>query len=515
MPTESETAYPRFKSVVTDRELREVYTPTPDECELARQHTTGSVAQVAFLILLKTFQRLGYAVSLTAVPVRVVDHIANQGGLTVTTADLIGYDASGTRRRHLRIIRTHLGISAYGPEAQAAMEQAMAEAALSKDDLIDLINIALEEMVRQHWELPAFSAFSRAAMKIRSRVNNGFHAHIGTQLSDEHLHQIDHLFATDPHTHESPWNRLREDPGKPNLNHLKELLDHITWLASFQIATQALVTIPDVKIKRFAAEAQTLDAARMQNMRSRKRYTLALCLLATQYAQALDDLAEMVIKRLLKLHQQGKEAFEAYRNSQQKRIDELIEVLHDVTVAYRGEGTDQERMVAIDTVFDGKSAEVLQDCETHLAFVTNTYYPFLRKFYGSHRALLFKFLDTVTLRSSHQDTDLEATIAFLQANEARTGDWLPICAVEKRRGEEPRHLPLVDLSWMSDVWWRIVSGQTKRTPSPLRVDCKIRGKDQQNSGLKRGINQVSSTGVKELWRQRGCSDTWNDQPFTF
>ena len=74
MPTESETAYPRFKSTVTDRELREVYTPSPDEYELARQHTTGTIAQVAFLILLKTFQRLGYAVSLTAVPVWVVDH---------------------------------------------------------------------------------------------------------------------------------------------------------------------------------------------------------------------------------------------------------------------------------------------------------------------------------------------------------------------------------------------------------------------------------------------------------
>jgi hypothetical protein len=145
-------------------------------------------------------------------------------------------------------------------------------------------------------------------------------------------------------------------------------------------------------------------------------------------------------------------------------------VLRDVTVAYRGEGTDQERMVAMDTVFDGKSAEVLEDCETHLAFVTNTYYPFLRKFYGSHRALLFKFLNTVRLRSSHQDTALEAPITFLQASEARTGDWLPICAVEKRRGEEPRHLPLVDLSWMSDVWWRIVSGQSKRTPLPVRVD---------------------------------------------
>ena len=470
MPAESETAYPRFRSTVTDRELREVYTPTPDERNLARQHTTGTVAQVAFLTLLKTFQRLGYAVSLTAVPVRVVDHIANQVGLTVTTSDLIGYDASGTRRRHLRFIRTHLGIGAYGPEAQAVMEEAMAEAALGKDDLTDLINIALEEMVRQHWELPAFSAFSRAATKVRSRVNNEFHAHIGMRLSDEHLHRIDLLFTTDPQTHESSWNRLREDPGKPNLKHVRELLDHINWLASLQIATQALAKIPDVKIKRFAAEAQTLDSARMQNMRSRKRYTLALCLLTTQYAQALDDLTEMVIRRLMRLHQQGKEAFEAYRNAQQKRIDELIVVLRDVTVAYRGEGTDQERMGVIDTAFDGKSAEVLQDCETHLAFVTNTYYPFLRKFYGTYRALLFKFLGTVTLRSSHQNTALEASIAFLKANETRTGDWLPICTVEKKRGEEPHHIPLVDLSWMSDVWWRIVSGKTKRTPLPERVD---------------------------------------------
>jgi hypothetical protein len=87
MPTESETAYPRFKSTVTDRELREVYTPTPDEYELARQYTTGTIAQVALLILLKTFQRLGYAVSLTAVPVGVITFFrtlfpAKLGGLT-------------------------------------------------------------------------------------------------------------------------------------------------------------------------------------------------------------------------------------------------------------------------------------------------------------------------------------------------------------------------------------------------------------------------------------------------
>lgn len=44
--------------------------------------------------------------------------------------------------------------------------------------------------------------------------------------------------------------------------------------------------------------------------------------------------------------------------------------------------------------------------------------------------------------------------------------------------------------------------------------CKIRVGNKQGYGLKSGINEVSSTVSKELWRQRGCSDTWNDQPFT-
>jgi len=45
--------------------------------------------------------------------------------------------------------------------------------------------------------------------------------------------------------------------------------------------------------------------------------------------------------------------------------------------------------------------------------------------------------------------------------------------------------------------------------------CKIRIRSKQGGGLKSGINEVSSTVSKQLWRQRGCSDIWNDQPFTF
>ena len=39
MPTLQDTIYPRLKSVVTPQDLERVYTPTPEECELAAEVT--------------------------------------------------------------------------------------------------------------------------------------------------------------------------------------------------------------------------------------------------------------------------------------------------------------------------------------------------------------------------------------------------------------------------------------------------------------------------------------------
>jgi hypothetical protein len=209
------------------------------------------------------------------------------------------------------------------------------------------------------------------------------------------------------------------------------------------------VGIPEVKIQRFATEALALDANRMKDMQVRKRHTLALSLVRVQRAQALDDVAEMFTKRLLKVQQQGREAFETYQLTMQERITRLIIALRDVTEAYREEGTLAQRMEAIDIAYGGKSAEILNDCETHLALITNTYFPFLRTFVSKHRASLFRFLNTVELRSPHQNTALEETIQFLKANEQRTGEYLPICRSERRRGQPKEMVPLVDLSWMA------------------------------------------------------------------
>jgi Domain of unknown function (DUF4158) len=386
------TAYPRLKRTLTPKELDQIYTPTPAELFLAHRSAKASVATLGFLIHLKVLQRLGYPVATSEIPASIIDYIAACTQIPFSSRDLAGYDDSGTRRRHLPLIREALDLKPYGPPARKAFLRSMVEAARTKDDLADLINIALEELVRCRFELPTFGTLDRAAHHARAVVAHGIYRQVKRRLSPETRAALDALFVVEPSTFWSDWQDLKRDPASPTLTHMKLLIAHLVSISQRRnpLPPDLFMGVPHGKIKQFAAEAKTLDAARMPEMLPRKRYTLAAALLRIQSAQALDDLAEMLIKRMLAIHQKGKEALQQYHLQHQTRTDALVTTLRDLVVAYRKEGTTEERFAAIEDVLGEECEEVLKQCEEHLAYAGNTYQQFLWSFYKSHRATLFR-----------------------------------------------------------------------------------------------------------------------------
>jgi Domain of unknown function (DUF4158) len=135
VPTVAETAYPRLKNQVKEKELTEIYTPTPEELNLASLHTRKGATKLEFLVLLKTFQRLGYFVAPTTVSSAIVKHIANCSALACPPDVFKSYDTSGTRWRHIIIIRNYLAINPYQAQARKLIVKSMVEVSESVEEL--------------------------------------------------------------------------------------------------------------------------------------------------------------------------------------------------------------------------------------------------------------------------------------------------------------------------------------------------------------------------------------------
>jgi TnpA family transposase len=451
MPTVHETVYPRLNNNVGGRELIGLYTPTEAELELAARASKGEAARLAFLVLLKTFQRLGYFIALRDVPRGIVEHIGHDRGMLIVPETATDYDESGTRRRHVRIIRQYLRVKSFDEVGQAVLSTAVRLAAERMEDLADIINVAIEELIRESFELPGFSTLHKEAKRGRAEVNRTLYRRVSDAVGLKGQSAIDVLLAeAGVESRKTRWDALKQDAQSPTLTHVRDLLERQRWLALERPPVALCTLLPEVKLRQFALEAKSLDAARMLEMAPAKRYTLAATLIELQNARVLDELAEMFIKRMMRTHRHGREALAMDRLKHQERTDGLVHRLHEVILAWGTKGNAEERLDAIGAALAPDSTVLLEQCEAHEAQAGNNYYPYLWRFYQSHRSTLIRIWRVLPFRSTTQETSLEAALAFVIENETSRTEWLTL----------PE--PSMNLDWVPDSWWRLVTGTAKR-----------------------------------------------------
>jgi hypothetical protein len=134
LPSPHETAYPTLKNSFTQNELAKYFTPSEVEIDMAFASVSGKASRLCFLVLLKTFQRLGYFVMIDDVPERVKRHVAHCLKIP-KVPDISDYDVSGTRQRHLTLIREYLQVRPFDEDARKALLEATKEAALTRKTL--------------------------------------------------------------------------------------------------------------------------------------------------------------------------------------------------------------------------------------------------------------------------------------------------------------------------------------------------------------------------------------------
>lgn len=448
-----ETAYPRLRSTVTEKELKEFYTPTPDELKLIT-FEKKPILRFGLILNLKLLQRLGYFVPLASAPPLIMAHVLDSIGIKkpITIKQLKDYDRSGSRSRQLQQLREYLGINPFDLSDQPWLAQIAEHAAETKEMLADIINVMLEELAHHHYELPGFTVLKRIARAARNKVNEGCFREIGQNLTHEAKQKIDELLNPSDGAY-GAWNTLKREPKKPGNKEVRSYLQHVHWLQTLG-ETLPDVNVPVVKYRQFALEARALTAPEMARLKINKRYALAVILIRQQHSKALDDVANLYIKMLRSMEASAQAALNKYILEHQKQIDALIAKFREVLIAYDQQSEKLTKLLAIGAVLGDEASALIDRCNQHIAYAGNNYYPFMLSNYRQKRALLFNCLDILDLQSISSDTSSTALPILLKSLRSTRLEFISEAALNQ-------HLPEpFDTGWLIEKWRKLIVSNT-------------------------------------------------------
>lgn len=490
------TAYPRFPTTFSPKELATFYTPSPAEISLAQRTVRGASSVLNFLAMLKAFQRLHYFPHPVEMPLAITSHIHSCLGLTEIAST--AYPPTSLYR-HQPTIRQFLGFEAYGKGAKHIMLKVLLEAAKLRDDPADLINVAAEGLVGHGYELPAFSTLERLTRRVRNLVNTSYFQKVASRLNPKTHQKLEELFVVNPVTRVSLFHKLKTPAQSASLSHFRELQKHLSWLKELGEVESWLGSIPRAKIRHFAAQAAALDASDLGDYLPAKRYSMLICLIYQAKVTTRDNLVEMFIKRMALMHQDGEHELELLRDGQRGLNENLLTTFAEflelagakaveLELADWDESEEEEleadeselepvvtpvppepnvppdlpkaeqelnslhsdallgRQVRKLLVEHGGADSLLEACQTVKAYQGNNYFPLLPSFYKGQRAALFRLVRLLNIHSATQNDGLDQALELILKQQFKRAKWLPLT---------------IELDFANENWQRVIRVRKK------------------------------------------------------
>lgn len=257
----SRIAYPKLSATLTEEDLRVLFAIQSDERTWAITVARPGLSRVGLLIHLKVFQHVGRFLPISDLPTAAIAHVARQCYLD-EPADF-GYDRR-TLYRHHRAIREYLGITPWGAKARGIAATAIATAAEARLDPADLINAAVDALIRERCELPLLTTLETLAGTAHRAINAAQWHQVYECLSGQDIKDLEVLLTVDENSQESPFARMCRGAGKPTRENLKGFIAHYRWLEMLVDPAPPLAPIAAARVAQRANEAQRLKARELR-----------------------------------------------------------------------------------------------------------------------------------------------------------------------------------------------------------------------------------------------------------
>ncbi len=399
------------------------------------------------MLSLVCFGQLGCFPRPGEVPVAVVEHVRRELGLPEGTA---AWCEARNVKAQRQLVRARLGVAHDPQRARAVAEAGIRSAAEVMNNPPDLINVALELLVKASLELPAFSTVDELASRVRREVNTGMFERVACRIALPDRVGLENLLDVVGPSVKTPFNRLKQRAGKASWSGFREQVEHLRWVDSLGDTGVWLEGIAESKIADFAGEAMAADAAVMRDVAPLKRIALLACMVHVARTRARDDLAEMFCKRMASVTKLAKAELAELREREAEISERLIISYRSVLGCLDPRSSETaaasvrraRRIVEDAGGFEAQLAEI----EAVSAHHANNYMPLVEKHRRRDRATMIAFTSVVELEATSADRSVLDAVEHAVAHAHLTRDFIPDHVDGVR----------VDLSFASEQWQRIV-----------------------------------------------------------
>ncbi len=440
----TKTAYPRFKKMYNEEELEKIFQPSTEEMELVLKKVRGKPQKLTILTLLKCHQHLGYLPAISSIPKSLRQYLATQ---LEYSKDLPLIELTETNKksfhRYRMLIRKYLKVLPWSDAAATMIKAIIKKAALTMSNPPDLLNVAVEKLIEQRFELPAFSTLGRMVGHIRHQVHLELYEQLNNSLHPTERQVLDNLLKVNKGETITDFTRLCEKPGKPTLTLMRNWTIRLTWLQQIIDTSRLFEIINPTKVHQFAAEIMNVEGLEIQRMNPAKRYTHLVCLIQQRQVDTKDQLADLFLKRIRKTKLRAEKKLgilqEFFRSIEEQMIAIFSKVV-GLTIQVT-QNTKLGNLVRTLIETNGGAAYWLEKYEEVAAYHDNNFLPLLWESFKSNRSAVLNLVDLLQVRSGTEDQESIKALAYILSH----------------RDTRTKTLPYeINLNFMTDRWVKYV-----------------------------------------------------------
>ncbi|MGW8357669.1 DUF4158 domain-containing protein [Streptomyces wedmorensis] len=436
MASVERTAYPQFKRIISERELAQFFTPDEAEIGWAKKRTHERPERMlTLLVLLKCCARLGYFPALEQIPRSVVDRVRQT--ISVLPDTHVAFQPERSAERYRSWIREYLGLVHDPVRARGIAAAAMEEAASVRASVVDLVNVALEEIVRAGLELPGFSMLDRMAGSIRTRVEGEICARIAERVGSARSRLAGLLVVPDGERR-SPLDVIKEPGRRATWSRYRQHGERVDLVDGFGDAARWVEGVAAAKVSAFAEQARVLSVGEMLDISEPWRTRMLACMVAKARARVRDEFVVMLSKRMARHAKRAQEELADLEQRHKASTEQLLATYKDVLTVLKEHVVDEraEQIGSLDDALavkhirevvegSGGFEAQLAEIEALAAYRGGNWTPLVERFFRPDRPTMFKLARTLTLVPTSRDRTVLDALEHAVAHRHLTRELIP------------------------------------------------------------------------------------------